>query len=204
MLTATRSDVDCIAQNIRRYFVEGKTQQYGKPYRPQAKFNQPERWHAAAEICIDLKADPYSFVRSAFLYNTVPGGPFYTQLCGNAIRKWFAAYKQLNSVKEGEDVYAKEIEELIRACGVTAIQMAHLHNKPREQIFVEDLLMPEHQMPAWVRCVLYPTPKVLSTWGNAAYTEILGNSRLYSVLHEKEYNLNFLNRINARRSGCNG
>lgn len=201
MPNSERGSIDYTAQQIRKYFVESKTQQQGHAYRPQPKFNRKEFWTAAAEICIELQADPYSFVISAFLGCAVPGGPFPNQLCGSAIRKWFAAYKKLNSAPDGGDVYAHALDYLIRYCIRDAIQMARLHNRTREQIFLEDFLIQEHQMAAWIRALLCPTPAILKKWGHPAYAEIMSNPRLYSILQEQGYNLKFMETIRKEKSG---
>src|SRR5271165_2752014 len=112
-MTPIIGDAVYVAAKIKEHFFAAKKEQLGKAYRPSSRFVRPEIWQAAAEICIELKADPYSFVRCALTHSHVPGGPYPNQLCGNAIRTWFADYQAVYGVSENGDIFANEIKSLI-------------------------------------------------------------------------------------------
>ena len=190
-------DKDYVASKIREYFFAGKKdRQDGKSYKPSKKFLNPEIWVVAAEICIELKADPYSFVRAAFLYNSVSGGPYPHQLTGNAIRHWYAHYKKTVNAPEGVDVYECEVQSLITYSATLALRMATSNNETLVSVMLSDFWLKLDVVPAFVRVVLVPNDSAIyKKWGRLAYREIMCNQRLLCILQTKEYDLNFLQRI---------
>jgi len=191
-----RSDADSIGQIIRRHFVEGKSQQIGKKYSFQKKYNSPDFWRVAAQICIEINADPFSFVRSAFLFCSIPGGPFPNQLCGNAIRKWFQSYQKLNAKPGVADVYEAEILSWIQTSYFLVRNIAAANNLTFRDVLTTEIFVRTDNVPPFVRLLLLPNdPENIKMWGRAAYYEVMGNPKLLSILENKGYNLDFLSRI---------
>ena len=191
------ADLHNVAGRIRQLFIENKRKDSEKAYHPHPRFDRNEIWMAAAENCIECKADPYSFVRAAFRYCSIPGGPFPNNMCGKAAVKWFEAYKHLNSqvMKTGEtDVFKAEVRAIIRSGMVAAITAQRTHKRPRDFLLAD--FGGEGLVSAFVRCILMPTDElILAKWGKLATSQILGSQRLLTVLQELKCDLSFLERF---------
>lgn len=81
--------VDQIARKIRTAFFEEKSRGLKKKYKPNPRHDDMEFYRAAAQLVIDLKCDPCDFVTAAVKYCRVKGGPFASQLGGQAARGWY-------------------------------------------------------------------------------------------------------------------
>ena len=187
------AEVVNLAPELRKWYIAMKKDFIGKPYKPHPRFDTIKIWQAAAEKCLDLKADPFSFMRAGFIYSGMPKGPFPTHYASNAAVRWYQTYSRMYS-KDGkapEDVYAAEIKALI---GDAAMQ---LHTQRITNF--RDYLLDEHfcrldVIPAFVRIILMPSePAVFHKWSRKAYQEIMSNPRLLDVLQGKlGYDLQWL------------
>lgn len=178
-----------IEAQIRKHFGQLKQQQRNTTYRPHARFRNPEIWGKAAENCAGLRASPYSFVLAAFLYNTVPGGPFPQQLTGGAAIRWYHDYQKANQAKEDEDPFLINTQSKL----LSGLQMSVTHpfNGPNEALLVE-----ANNLPAWVRLVLAPEyPPIWSSYGRTAAQEIGGCPPLYDALVKLGTDRKLLERI---------
>jgi hypothetical protein len=201
------------ATEIRRIFGEMKREQTGKPYRPAPRNNKMETWLAAAEHCIQLETDPYSYVHAAFHYGSnIPGGPFANQLATSAARRWFLLYQKANSKKTAEvvlvapkDPFRAAIEADIRSAFEAAAERRQrvAEDKRRglsiigpvtwDDFWLDDGWNRLDQIPAYIRVILNPgSAEILKKFGRKAYQEINGNQRLLNLLLEIGYNLDFL------------
>lgn len=178
-----------IEAQIRRHFSQLKQQQRNTTYRPHARFRKPELWERAAENCAGLRANPYSFVLAAFLYNTVPGGPFPQQLTGGAAIKWYHDYQRANQAENDEDPFLCNTQSRL----LTGLQMSVTHPfvGPSEALMVE-----ANHLPAWVRLVLAPDyAPIWASYGRTAAQEIGGCPPLYDALVKLGTDRKLLDRI---------
>lgn len=172
-----------------------KVEQQGKAYRPHERFRKYELWIAAAEMCNSMNADPYDFVRAAFHFCTVPGGPFPHMLCGNAIRRWYQEYRRA-ATEVGKDapdeVFKTEISYLFREIGR---RMVRSKQRPKD-FLLDDAMLPLHLAPAFCRVLILPKdPDVMRMFGKKARSEIIGNQKLLNVLNELGMDLSWLERL---------
>lgn len=192
-----QADVANVAEKLKRLFAEAKTEKEGRRYNPHARFKKPEIWRAAAEKCIGIGADPYSFVRAAFLYCTVPGGPFPQNMCTAAATRWYHEYQKsiCGDHPEG-DVYQAEIKGLISQSLVQGMQSG----RRLRDFLLDDSFPPLDSVPAFVRVVLLPRDEmVFQKFGKMAYQEVMGNQRLLDVLRNLGHSLDFVERVKATR-----
>lgn len=168
------ADVRSTAARIKKIFAEHKREKTGKPYRPAARFASAEFWTKAAEICNSVGADPYSFVRATFLYNTVPGGPFPQQIASKAGARWYEDYAKLYKAKHGDNAYANEVRNTFS--GVVRAMRSH----PRQADFLRD---PAADIPDFVRLLLLPSdPVIRKQFGRSGRDEIMSNQHLMDAL----------------------
>jgi len=184
-------ETENVAIEIRKQFRAAKAQQAGRPYRPGARWDTEELWHRAAEACIAAKADPASWVQSAFLYNKVPGGPFPNQLSGRAAANW---YQQAKTVILGDGM--SDQVDLMEGAVTDAINGAIMRHiavgDPLKRVLMANYY---HEIEAWTRVVLAPGDEdILRAWGRAAYAEISRNPRLCECLRRRGYDLTWVKR----------
>jgi hypothetical protein len=187
--------VEATAELIKGHFARMKADQQGKPYRPHERFRKYELWVAAAEMCNELKADPFDFVRAAFTYCTVPGGPFPQMLCGNAARHWYKDHQRaLSEVGKAPptELYKTEIVRMFREVG----RLMVISKQRPSDFLLDDCMLPLHVAPAFCRVLILPKDTaVMKTFGKKARSEIIGNQKLLSVLGELGMDLSWLERL---------
>lgn len=182
-------DIENTSAEIKRYFYEFKRKQYGKPYSPAERFRKPAIWTAAAEKCVELKADPFNFVRASFQFNNVPGGPFPHQLAGVAISKWYRALcRSVGATNDDVDLTEQEVKEVM-ARGLNLIMS-------QERRPVDYLLDPygvrQDVLPAYARVFLFPkNMQILETWGRKATEELNSNPKLVDTVQRMGYSTEF-------------
>ena len=177
-----------VAFAIRKAFRAQKAQQTGRPYRPNARWDDDDLWHNAAAACIQAQADPETWVKAVFTFSQTPGGPFPNQLCGRAAASWYENLK--SSVVDPEtkgpvDILDEEITMMLSNSLGWAVDMG----RPLKEVLMSHCFA----MPDYVRIVLMPKdPDLLKTWGNAAYTQITQNPRLCERLQARGYDLSWM------------
>src|SRR4051812_7282423 len=108
------ADVDTLSNTLKKLFSQAKSNQMGRKYSPHARFKNPAIWHEVAKKCIELQADPLEFIEAAFMYCSASGGPFPQNLASNAAVRWYHEYLKVIGAKEGDDVYAKRIQQQLQ------------------------------------------------------------------------------------------
>jgi hypothetical protein len=183
-----------VAELLKKYFNAAKSEQQGKPYRPHPRYRRIEIWLAAADIAIEMKADPYDFIKAAFLFCTVPGGPYPQNLAANCARRWYSIYRQ-SAVKNGkfpDSIFKDEITNTIQAL---ARQMMTSGKRPRD-FLLDTFLTKEDVAPAFTRVLLLSKdPDILAKFGRKARSEIVGNQKLLTILQELKMDLSWLDRV---------
>jgi hypothetical protein len=184
-------DLENLANTIQQSYCNRKSVQDGRRIPLVTRFKNPGIWLKAAGICADLKGDPQGFVEAAFQYNKVPGGPFPQQLCGQAIRRWYANYAKAAGIREDgttqdilEAEVARDINATLRWCLSTGDFMGTMRNT--------------HfwHLPAYVRCVLCPKDTVvINTFGREATGQIQANPKLMQILTDQNYSLAFMEKF---------
>ncbi len=189
------ANLDATADTLRGYFIDAKSAKSGKRHQLHARFRRPEIWLAAAELCNSLNALPYDFIKAAFMFCTVPGGPFPQSLAGGAARKWYLQYQAMGTEPgkpPPDDIYKAEISRLIRDIGS---MMMNSGKRPME-FLLDDYMLPIHTAPAFVRVILLSkSPDILRKFGKKARSEIIGNQRLLTMLTELQMDLTWLEKL---------
>ena len=114
------NELQNLADELSNLFRIEKGLQLGRSYRPHPKSNKNEYWLNAAEICLDIGAKPIDYIKSAFSFNSAPGGPFPSIYGGKAIRRYYKDYvKDLDVGSESsvfEETIKYEINGVFQAC----------------------------------------------------------------------------------------
>ena len=102
-----------LAPQIRAAFIRHKEIKIRKRYKPSGKPGQDTaaHWLKAAEVCIDLNAQPDVFVAAIFSQSTVKGGPFSSTLGGGFARQWYHEYCRIHGMKVGRPPQNPEAPE---------------------------------------------------------------------------------------------
>ena len=185
-------DIQNTGQEIKRQFYEAKRQQLGKPYSPAPRYNDPDTWYAAGEKCVELSADPFTFVKAAFLYNTVPGGPFPSTLTGNAVVRWYNQYRQAQNAngKNATEVMDQEVKNILTHA--LSVAMGQVRERPTDFLCNEYSIRLEI-VPAFARVLLYPNHQgIREKWERLACEELNSNPRLLASVKRLGYDVSFL------------
>ena len=114
------NELQNIADELSNLFRIEKELQLGRTYRPHPKSNKNEFWLKAAEICLDLGAKPIDYIKSAFSFNSVSGGPYPSIYGGKAIKRYYKDYvKDLDVGSDSsvfEEIIKYEIKSVFQAC----------------------------------------------------------------------------------------
>lgn len=191
------ADPESVAKQIKKHFYASKKDRNRKPYSPGSKFTRPELWMAAAENCIRAGADPYSFVRGAFMYCSTPGGPFPNNMGSNAAVRWYSEYRRIYGKNEDtqQDIYESEIKYLIGGCMKMALTVQKARKIKISEFLLDDSTR-EDILPAFVRVLLMPNDeRIMKRWGKTAYVELIGNPRLLKLLEAMGHKLDFVRRM---------
>lgn len=190
------TEISPLADNLRRIFGDQKTQQQGKKYRPHPRFREPKIWERAANRCNELGADPHELVAAAFSQCTIPGGPYPQHLGSGIIKRWYEAYRKQNSDPDFPDrsATAHLVQHRINGCLRRAL---HQKQGTVKDYFLSEAV-PEHEVPPYVRVVLFPNNKeMLRAWGKRALHQLRAEPRLYHALQELEFDVSFMENLTS-------
>lgn len=175
------NDLQNLADELSRLFKIEKGLQLGRTYKPHPKSNKNEYWLKAAGICLDLGARPLDYVKSAFSYNSVTGGPYPSIYGGKAIKRYYGDYVRNLDVDAGSSV----LEETVRYEIKSVFQACH-QRLMRTGVPIRDTLadvtMP---FPPYVRLALSPgDPTMFDKYGNEVEELSRVNPALSAVLEK--------------------
>lgn len=179
-MNPTEADPDYVARELQRLFYQEKRSQFKKRYTPAPRFTRHEFWLTAAEYCIGERADPYDFVRAAFQYCSVPGGPFPQMMASRASVRWYREMKQLMvnlPVFEG----TTELEKETRFLFCYHFKQCTEYFQGMVKYFLDDSC----DMPAYIRIMLcVHRADVWKKYGAAAQAELKASQHLIDVLRK--------------------
>ncbi len=96
--------VDAIAREIRKYYLERKSLLFGGSFRLTGRNAEFAHWQRAAEICIGLEATPETYVDAAFAYCRLSTGPYPNTMYGPCAKSWYLTYiKTRDGIKHAQD-----------------------------------------------------------------------------------------------------
>lgn len=87
-----QDQLDAIAREIRRYYIERKSALYHKTFKLAGNQAEFIHWQKAAAVCLELHATPEVFVDAAFSNCRSSLGPFPNAMYGSACRGWYREY----------------------------------------------------------------------------------------------------------------
>lgn len=186
------SAVDNLAMLLQKEFGRMKKEQLGK-YQPADRYKRPELWYAVARKCMELSADPYDFLRAAFHYCTIPGGPFAHQLATGAAAKWYGHYARIFG-SNNTGPFQQEVQFMINNAVAYLTGLIRGTGKSSSDILLDEHALPEYIAPAYIRVLLRPEDlSVLAKYGKKGRLEILSDRRLMAALKALNYNLDWMN-----------
>ena len=189
-------DLDGLATDLRKKFAEAKTEQMGRRYTPAERFRNMSIWYGVARKCLELHADPDDFIEAAFLFCSVPGGPFPQNLASRAMDRWYGEAGRFTSAKPlapGETLFSRRLDGKVQAGMLLAIRLAGANKIRLRDVVADDKMLRTDMCPAHVRMLLFPQdPEVAKRWRNEARAEIQTNPRLLLALKQSHYDLTWL------------
>lgn len=187
-----KSDPTWCAAEIKRAFFARKTAQLGRRYTPQERWRRDDFWEAAGAQCVELEADPESYVRAAFQGNTVPGGPFPSQLGGKASAMWWKRYAdQFRQAVDGLTPFEQDIHSLM--VWAKAQGLRQTKDTGGELDFY---LRESSELPAYVRILLGGrSPEVVAKWRSEARSDLLSDPALLAALRRLKWSEERLKQI---------
>lgn len=177
-----RDERELCARQLKREFNQAKTVQRGRPYQPAERWRNMDLWLSIADNCLQVRADPVTFVQAAFTYNQVPGGPFPNQLQGPAARKW---YEQMANAtgwqgKAGQFSSPFVLDVYQNLCA----KVLYLAQLPPGRLLAE-LKLPSLGWTAWERVLASRFhPAVVAVYGSGMRRDLTANARLKDALVE--------------------
>lgn len=181
-----------VADAVRKAFRDRKAQQTGRPYRPMARWDDDELWLKIAMSCQQEKADPASWVDAAFQYCRVPGGPFPNQLAGKAATRWYHDLVQSSSSQATGEPVDLVGEEVTREVQNVVERFLAQGCSPKDLLGDRCLF----EIPAYVRVIMLPDdPEIIQAFGREAHGQVTSNPRLFEVLVQKGYRLDWLEKV---------
>jgi len=187
-------DIQNTGQAVKQHFYEAKRQQLGKPYSPASRQNKPETWYAAGEQCAYLEADPYIFVKAAFLYNNVPGGPFPNQMAGSASARWYKhfCHTQNATGKTGLQIMEAEVQSTM--AHTLRVALSHAYKRPTE-VLLDPYGPRQDVVPAFARVLLYPKNEAIrAMWERLACEELNSSPQFLAAVKRLGYDVSFLDK----------
>lgn len=191
-------DLDSLANRLKKAFAEAKTEQQGKKYKPAERFKNMAVWYGVARKCLDLEADPDDFIEAAFLYCSVPGGPFPQNLASRAMDRWYGEALKISSantepLKPGETLYSRKVAATISSGLSMALRLSKANNRRLRDILLDDFMLSLDLCPAYIRVLLLSKdPAIADKWGAKARSEIMSNPRLLKTLNGSTFDLTWL------------
>ena len=189
-------DIDGLANALRKKFAEAKTSQMGRRYSPAKRFQSIAIWYGVARKCLALNADPDDFIEAAFLYCSIPGGPYPQNLASRAMDRWYGEMLSLvgdEPLAKGETIFTRRLRGMIRDTVNASLRIARANTMRLRDVLNSTTLLDVETYPPYVRMVLLPKdPEVARRWSNSARAELRINSRLLKTLQDIEADLSWL------------
>lgn len=188
----TEGHIRALCKALKKAYIVEKNQRIGgkRPYKFSEKHDRAEHWKKIAMQCLELNADPVTYMRAAFIKCTMPDGPFVNSLGGPAAEKWYASYVRSIGSKISHD--KKDNENIVDAVERKELsdQIVEMR-KTVERIFgtwelnensVEWLLRYSNPVPVHLRVLLcYPVEDVKDRFGQEAYTYFVERPQLINA-----------------------
>jgi hypothetical protein len=184
-----QNELQNLAYELSSLFEIEKSLQLGRPYRPHPKSNKNEYWLKAATNCKELEATPLDFIKSAFSFTNIPGGPFPTTFGGKAIARYYKNYAK--SLKFGKD--SSIFEEIIKHSIKSTFQSC-CQRLRRTGVSVKDTLNDNSMpFPAYVRLYLLPGDiEIEKKYKAQALKELVDNPALVGILKKLKMDIDKL------------
>ena len=192
-LDPIQPDVENLAGTLRHMFAQAKSEQMGRRYSPADRFKDMKLWRAAAERCLEVKADPHDFVKAAVMFCSVAGGPFPQHMGSPRACQWYRSYLKIIGAEEGDDVYEVTLMKMMQTVLIHGMTMAKVRGKRLRDILLDEFALKLDFAPAFIRVLLLPDdPAIRDKWANKARCEITDNPRLIATLVKLKCDLNWL------------
>ena len=181
-----QNELQNLANELASLFEIEKSLQLGRSYRPHPKANKKEYWLKAAEICNDLEATPLDFIKSAFSFANIPGGPFPTTYGGKAIARYYKNYAKTLEVGKDSSVFEETIKHSIKSTVQSCCQRMQRTGVPIKESLKDDTM----PFPAYVRLYLLPEDvEARLKYKKQAREELEANPALVGILKKLKMNI---------------
>jgi len=111
-------EIENTATKLRTLFIDKKTKQLGRSYRPSRKIDTKENWNKAAIKCEALDARPEDFINSVFASEVGKkhGGPYVNHLHGIMCEKAYEKYELAGGHLIEENKLLSELKSATNQC----------------------------------------------------------------------------------------
>lgn len=159
------------------------------------RYDKAEYWQKVARQCINLNADPVTYMKAAFVKCTQETGPFPTSLGGPAAAYWYRSYintvgKKVEEKRPGESlgdaVERQELSDKIKQLRSTLKRMngTWLPNP----VNVEWLLRYSSPVESHIRILMcYPLEEARNRYGPEAEKYLLTNPQVVNAAKKLGY-----------------
>jgi hypothetical protein len=157
-----------LADKIRDCYFKYRVTNYNLSKRLNERFDKWTFWEAAALACMELNADPYDFIKAAFLHSINPKALLPQMLHGNKIKEWYKMENQVELSAVLDNVIKNDV---LNAC--------KNHNKGLKEVLEDETI----NIPAYIRYALIPENKtILEKFGRQAYKILIARPDLVNAL----------------------
>jgi hypothetical protein len=176
----TEGHLKALGKALKKAYIIEKNQRIGgkRPYKFSEKHDRTEHWRKIAMQCLELNADPITYMRAAFIKCTMPDGPFVNSLGGPAAKHWYVSY--IRSIASHGAMDKKDNENVVDAVERNELSAQLIETrKTIERLFgtwelneksVEWLLRYSNPVQVHLRVLLcYPVEEVKVRYGPEAY-----------------------------------
>lgn len=189
--------LDSTGAEIRRLYILNKERILGEGKgKPSSRFDTPANWRKAAARCLELKADPESFVAASFAYCNLSTGPFANMMGGRAVKSWYASYVSklgedpANKTKDGESiseaVIRQEISDKIKDARRTMIRSTGNFLPEGENL--DWICAWSNKMDPLIKVLLaYPDERARDRYGGETYEKLTANAAMVSAIRKLGY-----------------
>lgn len=184
--------VRALSKALKQAYINEKTQRIGnkRPYKFSPKHDKDAHWKKIAVQCLELNADPITYMRAAFIKCTMPDGPFVNSLGGAAAEAWYRNYvrtigSKADDIRQPNEtivdaVERKELSTHIKEIRAT-LEKVNGTWEPNEKN-VEWLLRYSNPVPVHIRALLcYPVEETRIRYGKEAHDYFAARPQLINA-----------------------
>lgn len=176
------------AAELMRLYREEKRHRIGRRYVLHPRFQNPKIWEHAAELCIEVGAEPKEFIQAAFDGCKIKEGPMPNLLSSKrSMGRWWQEWSSARPV--AGDTCGSHIAKLSEMIAGDE----HWRLKAATAEALQILQDPRESFPDWFRVVVRPEDhRIWNEFGWVAVKQLLQQPRLINELREKQFDVDLI------------